>query len=304
MCFFFFHTEDGIRDKGMWLEFRRVLFRSIWPLPSSWVEAGDPLRGSWKVRTRFGETFEVPSDEMALFSLPDPADPFGSVSPLQTQSPAVATDESIQTAQFRSFKNGLFPGLMIRAGTLPGMMPGQTGERPHLGPEQRRELVQSIRAVCEGAANYGEPLILDAMIEGVERLTDKPAEMDFLDSGKAVKSRIMQAYGVNPLVVGEIEGANRAQAVVAEEVFVSGAVNPLLEMIGQAMSRWVCPRFARPTERLVCWIDPAKAHDAELSLKQWEAGLRSGAVGKGEYRTRSEGRRVGKECRSRWAADH
>ena len=26
--FFFFQAEDGIRDKGMWLEFRRVLFRS------------------------------------------------------------------------------------------------------------------------------------------------------------------------------------------------------------------------------------------------------------------------------------
>ena len=25
---FFFQAEDGIRDKGMWLEFRRVLFRS------------------------------------------------------------------------------------------------------------------------------------------------------------------------------------------------------------------------------------------------------------------------------------
>ena len=26
--FFFFQAEDGIRDKGMWLEFSRVLFRS------------------------------------------------------------------------------------------------------------------------------------------------------------------------------------------------------------------------------------------------------------------------------------
>ena len=26
--YFFFQAEDGIRDKGMWLEFRRVLFRS------------------------------------------------------------------------------------------------------------------------------------------------------------------------------------------------------------------------------------------------------------------------------------
>src|ERR1051326_3876288 len=28
IMFFFFQGEDGIRNKGMWLEFRRVLFRS------------------------------------------------------------------------------------------------------------------------------------------------------------------------------------------------------------------------------------------------------------------------------------
>ena len=28
-CFFFFQAEDGIRDISVWLEFRRVLFRSI-----------------------------------------------------------------------------------------------------------------------------------------------------------------------------------------------------------------------------------------------------------------------------------
>ena len=35
--YFFFQAEDGIRDKGMWLEFRRVLFRSL-PLPEYLAE--------------------------------------------------------------------------------------------------------------------------------------------------------------------------------------------------------------------------------------------------------------------------
>ena len=29
VCFFFFQAEDGIRDRDGWLEFRRVLFRSL-----------------------------------------------------------------------------------------------------------------------------------------------------------------------------------------------------------------------------------------------------------------------------------
>ncbi|NQT17329.1 MAG: phage portal protein [Planctomycetes bacterium] len=254
----------------------------VWPLPADWVQAADLARSSWKVRTQFGQTFDVPADEMALFSLPDPSNPFGSLSPVSTQAPAIAADEAIQVTQYRTFVNGQFPGLLIKAGRLPGMVAGQPGERPTLEGHQRKELVDAIRQACQGAVNYNEPLILDGMIEGVEHLTNKPREMDFMESGKATKSRILQAYGVNPIVVGETEGANRAQAVVAEELFLTGAVNPIIRMMSESLDRWVAPRFG---EGITAWIEPATARDAELTLKQWEVGLRSGAVDQNEYRS-------------------
>lgn len=128
-------------------------------------------------------------------------------------------------------------------------------------------------------------MILDGMIEKIEPFTRAPKEMDFLESGSSVKSRIFQCFGVNPLIVGEIEGANRAQATVAEESFCSNTINPLLELMGQILTAFVAQRFAAPGERLVCWFDPCRAHDPEQSLKEWQAGLQYGAVSLNEYRT-------------------
>ena len=257
----------------------------IWPLPSDWVMAADPMRGSYFVTPPgTGQKFQVPADQMAAFVLPDPSDPFGSKSPLQSQAPAVAADEAIQVAQARGFSNGLFPGLLIRVGRQEGI-DGKESMRPTLTPAQRKDLIESLRTLHEGAVNYGEPLIVDGQIEGVDRLTNTVQEMDFLGSGKMTKSRIMQAFGVNPLIVGEIEGSNKAQAVVAERVFTASTVNPLIQLLSESMTRWVVPRFA-DRERLVAWITPAVADDDELNLQRWGLGLKSGCVTVNEFRAR------------------
>ena len=54
---FFFQAEDGIRDKGMWLEFRRVLFRS--PILRGGLVKGnkvEKLLKNWLNNASFSET--------------------------------------------------------------------------------------------------------------------------------------------------------------------------------------------------------------------------------------------------------
>ncbi|MBL8826577.1 MAG: phage portal protein [Planctomycetaceae bacterium] len=256
----------------------------IWPVPAHWVEPMDNMRTAWLIRPPHSpEPIPVPGDAMAFFYLPDPSDPFGAVSPLSTQANAVDADEAIQEAQRRAFQNGVFPKMVITAGRLPGMNGGE-GQRPILEEGQRKQIIAAIKTLYQGVAKYDEPIILDGLIESVNKISNTPAEMDFLASGKQTKSRIMQAFGVNPMVTGEIEGANRAQAVVAEENFCSNAINPLLEMMSQVMTAWVGSAYASDREKLVVWIECCKPHDAEQSLKEWEVGLKLGAATPNEYR--------------------
>ncbi len=254
----------------------------IWPIPSHWMEPGDPFRGTWKLKPFGGiEEHEIDGADVAAFTMPDPSNPFSSVSPLQSQALAVSTDEEIQNAQFRAFLNGVNPGLMIRVGRLPGAI-GTTGEgqRPVLTGEQRQEIIDAVLKLYGGTANRQNPMIVDGLIEGVEKLTTSPQEMDFLDSGKQTKARILQAFGVNPIAVGEIEGANRASATVASQSFCE-TINPILELMSQVLTRWVGGRF---DEKLVAWIDPCKPDDPEQKLAEWKAARANGDVSTNEYR--------------------
>jgi len=221
----------------------------------------------------------------APFILPDPSDPLGSISPLQTQASAIDADESLQQSQASAFQNGGRPGMVITAGRLPGP-PGREsqGERPILTPEQRTQLVNAIRKAYSGAINHGDPIIVDGMIESVAPYTASPHEMDWLDSGKQLRQRIFSAFGVNPIIVGEIEGANRAQAAVAEKSFCSNVINPLMMLMSQVLTRWAAPLFAAPDERLRIWFEEASADDREMRLREWQIGLAHGAVDAEEYR--------------------
>jgi hypothetical protein len=99
-------------------------------------------------------------------------------------------------------------------------------------------LRQRIIQQTSGAAKTGEPIILDALIQEVEPYTLLPSEMDFTQSGAVVRDRILMAYGVNPIVLGWTENANRASATVADEGFCFGKCAPVCRMIGDALTNF------------------------------------------------------------------
>ncbi len=268
-----------LRDVGSQFE--------IWPLPVHWVQPiheADSLYARWLVRPPSNPTgFELSGDEIAYFSLPDPSDPLGAKSPLSSQAKAVNADDRIQDAQTSAFENGVHPSVAIRLGEIIGPS-GTKGGRPELSDKQRQQLIQSVRKAYAGVLKRGEPIILDRLIEDVFQFSNKPSEMDFTESGKTTKSRIFEAFGVNPIVVGQVENANRASSWVAEHHFCENVINPLLMLLGQILTKSVAPRFTDGTGRLVVWFEPCVAHDQELKLKAWQIALERGVVTPNEYR--------------------
>jgi phage portal protein BeeE len=133
-----------------------------------------------------------------------------------------------------------------------------------------------------GANRNGEPIILDNMIESVTPITNKPDEMGFLDSGRFTERRIQQAFGVSPILLGEIEGANRASSVSAEEIFNANKVNPLLAMISQTATEWLAPWYK--DKSLVVWLPECVAHDSEVEIRKWAISGKHATVN--EHRAR------------------
>jgi HK97 family phage portal protein len=256
----------------------------IWPLPVSWTlpKRGGASFENYEVRPPGQvEPTILPAEDVVRFAYPSPSDPFGSVSPLKACAAAVNADETIQSAQARAFSQGLWPGLGVRLARNPGVN-GQQGNRPVLNEFQRAQILHAVKQAYQGINRNGEPVILDGLIEEVFKLTNSPHEMDFLDSSNLTKKRIFQAFGTNPLIAGEIEGTNRAQAVVAERLFLSGTVNPKIELLSQCLTGWMSWRYRDPA--LVVWVEPAVADDEESDRADWQLLVKAGCVTRNEVR--------------------
>jgi phage portal protein BeeE len=259
----------------------------IWPVPTSWVQPvhGDQrLYQAWKIQPdTASEAVEVPADQIAYIYYPDPSNPLGAVSPLQATARAVVADESIQDAQRRSF-GSMNPGWLLTIGRHPDTISGGPGQRPILTQDQRRQIIATIKAFYQGVVKWDEPLILDGLIESAVRANMTVREMDFLASGKITKERISQVFGVNPIIMGQVEGANRASSATADDHFCSTTVNPKIELISQCLTAWVGPVFARPGERLLLYLEPAKAFDPEFELDRMKALSDRGGLAVNEFR--------------------
>ena len=256
--------------------------RQILPIPTTWIERieGSTRYSGFKVRPPgAAESETLDAAECCYFSYPSPSDPRGVVAPLQAAAAAVDADEQIQRSQVAMFQNGIHPTHAIIVGKR-AMPDGSvaTSDRPQLTGPQRRQIVDSIRSIYRGAAKHGEPLILNALIDDVKRLSNTPAEMDWLDSSKFLKARIAQAFGTNPIIMGEVEGANRASSTEAERHFVTFTINPKIELLSQCLTAWLAPMFAVDGERLVIWIEPCVVRDDETDIRKWSLLIQTGGV--------------------------
>ncbi len=169
-------------------------------IPSAWIVEIDPLQTWWKIRPTYStQDFTIPGDEVVNFHYPSPEgnSPNEVISPLSKVSEAVLTDLQIQTAQHSAFKNGIFPKVILTAGRLPSGVAGVPGERPTFTPQQRIDLLAAIQGAYRGVINSDEPIILDSLIEKIERFSQTIMEMDFMGSSKITKARVMQGWGVS-----------------------------------------------------------------------------------------------------------
>ena len=260
----------------------------IWVLPSSWVTPNHEqgLFANYDVRPSTGnESFPVKGEDMMYFAFSDPSDPTNGLSPMQAASKSVTSDEHLQNCQLSHYRNGIRPGVILKAGRLPGM-PGQTasGARMIMTPEQRKQLITAIKLAYQGWEKHSDPAIVNGLIEDIVPWTTSPVEMDYLSSGNVMQERIFMTFGTNPIVAGKIEGANRAQAYAAADHLNDYVVNPMIELISEIMTVKFLKRCGEADGDLIIWVEKARAHDADLAMAEMNMGITACVVTKDEVR--------------------
>ena len=261
---------------------------NLWFIPSGWVREdpdhdGPPLTRFIVRPEAAAEEYNLDASELIRLSYADPANPFQSLSPLKAAFRSVLADEQILDSQVASFANGGRPGLLVKVGrdaSQSGI--GDTDDTPALTQAQRRVLTQRIKEATSGAANAGEPIILDAIIQEVTRISNTPAEMDFTNSSLLTRDRVLAAFGVPKVSLGMTDDANRASAVVSDETFCFSKCGPICRLIGDHLTNFFRVVYDDPS--LVVWIDPPRPRDPDGRRADLQQLIGAGAVTLDELR--------------------
>lgn len=248
----------------------------LWYIPRSWLRRSESTNfNKWKIQApgMAGGT-EVSAGDLFISTMHDPGNPLLALSPLQSQAKSVDTDDKILRAQSIAMDNSMRPNLLVIAGRLPGMGTGQgrLGPRPILTGDQRGQIIDAIKLHLQGVSKWGEPLILDGLIEDAKPFMPGPAELDLVNSSQVIKERVMQGLGVSPVVAGYTENANRAGSVIAKEIFYDLCLNPMISMVSQDMDSVLGPRFSLGGRRLRIWMETAQSSDPEAMLARVTLG--------------------------------
>jgi len=222
------------------------------PVPFAMLKVKNPR----KVGT---EPAILKREQFGFAHLPNPSDPLSALAPAAAQIMAIRIDDHIQTSQEAFFRNGIFPSVIITVGKSPYV---DSEGRPVLTGSQRRQIFSAVKKVWGGVANYGNPAIVDGLIEKIDRLSATQNEMGWQRSEDKVRTRILSAFGIHPYILGEsVSVGGYAQVANIEKRFYK-RVNTLLDMLSVLLTNLLGGLDKK--ERLLIWYEECEVSDPQL----------------------------------------
>lgn len=259
----------------------------LYSLPTTWmnpiVDQDKGLTG-WRVGDPgmpISMHEEFKPNQVVYAYLPHPGDPRGAYAPAESQMPAIRVDDKIWSSREVFFDNGIFPGCIVTVGQNPHPEAGSQGGRPLLTATQRGQVNAAIKKVMGGVTNYGNPAIVDGLIESIDRLSMNSEEMGWERSSAETKTAILSAFCVHPYILGEHMPGSMAQARIIKELFYE-RVNVFLDMLGNCVSTFVGSMGG--DETVYVWWEPKEFVDIEMQWRRMMDMRRNHDVTQNEVR--------------------
>jgi len=260
----------------------------MWSVPSSWITPvhDDGPFSSFKMLQPgkpASQAIPLKKDQVSFAHLPDPSNPLSALAPSSSQDPSIRISGHIDNSREKFFENGIFPSVIVTVGKDP--MPGAEGGgvRPRLTAAQRRQLNAVIRKTMGGVANYGNPAIVDGMIESITRFSLTDQEMGWDKSDASVRAAILGAYGVHPFILGrEISVGGWAQATIIRQLFYDN-VNTYLNFLGEVVTGVI--GGGRENNRLAVWWEACEAVDPTQQNSMIRFARQNNDISQDEFRS-------------------
>jgi len=249
----------------------------LWVLPSQWVW---PMAGNGNLVDYYevrpygapgaGKAQKFAADEIIPFSYKNPQSKIDGLAPLAAAAEWVDTSESIDATRWHSFKNGLWPGMVM---TLDKEM-----EDPDTGTLDA--IYTRLDARARGEHKTDRPLILPPGVTA-NQMTRNPREMDFQSSGDQMRDWIMAVHRVGKSIAGVTEDVNYASMVASTANFIMRTIRPKLSYIGQVATEKLAKRF---DPKLVVYWNDTTPDDPQQTTSDLNTDFNNDALTLNEYR--------------------
>ena len=258
----------------------------MYAIPTTWITP-DHTKGPFaKFKLRNPSKPEQKAESLdgknvAFAYLPDPSDLLSAIAPASAQLPAIKSNDNIWQSRLQFFKNGIFPGAVVTVGSNPHpSVPA--GVRPRLTGNQRRQVHTMIKKLMGGIANYGNPAILDGIIEKIDKLSMDSREMGWEKSEPSTKAAILSSFCVHPYVLGEHVGVGGYAQVANIEKRFYKRINTYLSMLDGVLTEF---SFQFTNDKsLKVETEPCVSVDPQLDWSNFKYGRDKGDVSQNELR--------------------
>ncbi len=276
-----------INGNAYWLISRGALTgvpNELWHVPAPWMSVvpagrGDEDEGvvvSGYTLRRGTTEVRLARGDVVHFRYPNPAEPFYGASPLAAALDAIFADEAVARAQRATFENGPMPGVIFTPAEP--MTADQQARFRATFESNFRGSDMAGRMIITPPARVGDKLIKPEL----KPFTTTPREMDFVESARATRDRILGVFGVPPAVLGLIEVKSESAVKTAQTLFARDTLLPKLKLVAARITQDICTQVL--PAGLQCSFTNPIPEDRKESRDDLDMLLRHNVISRDEAR--------------------
>ncbi len=250
----------GTRAGDLPLELWPVRPDRIFPVPDV-----KNFQLGWMYTAPDGEEIPLGLDEVLCMRTPDPRDPYGSLSPVQS----LMTD--LESARYSAqwsrnfFINGAQPGGIVTVDQ-------------RLSDDEYDEMTMRWREQHQGVANAHRVAILERATYTETKITQK--DMQFVELRNVSREMIREAWQMPKFALGDIDDVNRATAEASADWFGRELTSPRLDRWKELVNVQLLPMYGATTRGLEFDYAPVVSKDQTAENEDLAARV---AIAQGLY---------------------
>lgn len=206
--------------------------------------------------TNGSQTQEFTPEQILHFKYPNPSDPYIGLGTIQAILEWIMSDDFSTEYNKMFFQNGARPGGLLKFDAL-------------ISPEQQEVMRRSFEQIYKGVENSHKTAILPKGVT-YETVGATQSEMDFVETQKLMRDKILAGFRVPKTALGLTEDVNRANAEATNYVFALRTIKPKMQLIVSYLNEFLLPLYGEGL--FFDFVDPVP-ENRELKVAELQAAM-------------------------------